>query len=153
MTGRHHFERAGRTRYILNRSNDVSRGQEQGDDDKNRNHSPRELHLVASVYLRGLTAVVVMSIPEPHYRVGEQTEDDDEYDRDGHQDENGESENRLRRSRGGGGDSGRTPQAKESSWAEKKAGRKEKPRPFPPKEARRERLATAPAAGNWCYSH
>src|SRR5260370_42405747 len=127
MTGRHHFERAGRTRYILNRSNDVSRGQEQGDDDKNRNHSPRELHLVASVYLRGLTAVVVMSIPEPHYRVGEQTEDDDEYDRDGHQDENGESENRLRRSRGGQVAARRTRHANKTTCPKTKTDRQHNP--------------------------
>src|SRR6266566_9032197 len=76
VTDHYYFKRTRRAGFVLNGRDYMSGRQKQPHDDEDRNHGPRQLHLIASIDLRGLAAVIVVSISELHYRVGKQTEDD-----------------------------------------------------------------------------
>jgi hypothetical protein len=52
---------------ILNGCNHVGGRQKQPHDDENGNHCPGQLHLVATVYLWRLAAVIIVSVSELHY--------------------------------------------------------------------------------------
>src|SRR5439155_22761079 len=69
---------------ILDRVNHLGGSDEQHHHDQNRNNSPGQLNLCASVYLCRFAAVIRRSAAEFHDGVHQQTADDDEYDcRDG----------------------------------------------------------------------
>ena len=87
-----HLERSGRTVRVLNRHDHTRGREEQGHNDENGNYGPSQFHLRAPVDLRGLTAVIVVLMPESHRRVGEQTENDNKDRCYGQEDENRQSE-------------------------------------------------------------
>ena len=67
------IQRIRRMRRILDREDHACRRQKERHHNENGDHGPSQLHLCASVDLRGLAAVIALFVPEFHRRVGEQS--------------------------------------------------------------------------------
>src|SRR6202171_1923518 len=90
-----HLQRAWRARSVLDAEDDSRRCQEEHQHDDDWCDGPGKLYLVASIDLGRLAAIVVLSLPELHARVRQQTGDDDENGADDREHEQRQLENRL----------------------------------------------------------
>jgi len=64
------------SRSFLHAGNHSGRCHEQSHDDENWDNGPSELYLIAAVHLGRFSAVVILSLPEPHDGVKQQCKND-----------------------------------------------------------------------------
>ena len=89
------FDGSRRLGGVLHGKNDARGGQEQDQNDQARNHGPGQLHLIAAIDLGRFAAVVRVGLAEFRSGVGDQGENDHEYDAGNDQDQLRQTKNRI----------------------------------------------------------